>query len=312
MRQTTNLISQVAGQTFSLRVPQGRPTSATFKVFRNYVDDDATPEFSGTATVDTVNTTVNVSSGASQTDPQKISLASTAGIVVGRQYLLSENSLQEWVTPVEVRATYIRVRFPLDNDYSTAATFVSTLITAAVDSTFINDLSKLSDLADLAPDFRVRWSIVLASGTTTAYSFFDVLRADQRHHVDISDINARAPGLHDSMPIEYRAEDGRPLVDASWRAVRAHFTAIGIDINALRDDEVLDELVILRALQILADGGWSPAQADWDTWRKAQTDNYQRFFEMHFAASLKHQVQYQLASPTKGQMPPVEHPFWRK
>jgi hypothetical protein len=145
-RLNVALMFNVLGQTLNHRVIQGRPTAATFQVFRNYAVDEGTAEFSGSATIDSVNTTVNVASGAAQTDPQKISLASTAGIVTGRKYLLSEVSLQEWLEPMEVQPTYIRVRFPLANNYTTAALFQSTVISAAVDATFIQTLGKVSDL----------------------------------------------------------------------------------------------------------------------------------------------------------------------
>jgi len=296
VRTAAALLYNVTGQTLLLRVPQGRPSSATFGVYRNYAGDDDTTEFSGSATVDTVNTTVNAASGASQADPQKVSLASTTGVVLGRKYLLSENSVQEWVEPVEIRASYIRVRHPLLNDYSTAAAFVSTWLSAAVDSTFIQTLGKVSDLSDLAPDYRVRWTIVVSGVTYIAHSYFDVVRAEVRHDVDIDDINARAPGLRDSLPVEYQVEDGRPLIDAAFRAVRAHFRAINIDVLALRDNEALDELVILRALRVLAEGGWHPKDMDPVNYVTLTTGNYDRFFEQHYAVTLKHQVQYQIGA----------------
>jgi len=313
VRSAAQLIYNVTGQTLPLRVPQGRPTSATFEVFRNYASDDGAAEFTGTASVDSVNTTVNAASGASQADPQKVSLASTTGIVLGRKYLLSESSLREWVEPIEIRATYIRVRHPLLNDYTTSATFVSTWLSAAVTNAFIQDLGKLSDLSDLAPDYRVRWTILVGGTTIVAHSYFDVLRAEQRHSVDIDDVNERAPGLRDSLPKEYQAEEGRPLVDAAYRAVRAHFFAINFDVNALRDNEALDELIILRALRILAEGGWHPKAIDAGSYILQTTTNYDRFFETHFSVVLKHQTQFQLGNALATQaVDSVPAKFWRK
>jgi hypothetical protein len=316
-RTNVALMFNVLGQTLNHRVMQGRPTAATFQVFRNYAVDEGTAEFSGNATIDSVNTAVNASSGAAQADPQKISLASVAGIITGRKYLLSENSLQEWVEPMEIGATYIRVRFPLTNNYTTAALFQSTTISAAVDATFIQTLGKVSDLTDMAPDYRVRWAVTIAAVSYVFYSFFDVTRIEQQHHVDIDDLNARAPGLYDSLPVEYRPQDGRPLIDSAWRAVRAQFAAIGLDIGALRDNEVLDELVILRSLQMLGEGGWSPPNTSWQAWAAIQAGNYERFFEAHFAVTVKHQTEIQQQLRLAATFADIERnvrppPFWRK
>lgn len=310
MRAITAVTFGVTGQLLTLLVRQGRPSSATFKVFRSYSDDDATPEFSGSATVDSVNTTVSAASGPAEVDPQKLSLASTAGIVIGRKFLLAENVVAEWVAPIEIRSGYIRTRHPLKNAYTTAATFVSPWITAAVDATFVADLAKLSDLNDQAADYRVRWSIVVGGATVVAYTFFDLVRAEQRHSVDIDDVNARAPGLADTLPTEYRAEDGRPLVDAAWRAVRAHLIAVDVDPQSIRDDEVVDELVILRALRVLAEGGWRPPGLEWSIYTDVVVKNYERFFEQHFAVTVKHRTdrEQQLANTAAD----VPRAFWRK
>jgi hypothetical protein len=310
MRRTTDILHGVLSQTLTLLVKQGRPTSATFEVFRNYSDDDATAEFSGTATVDTVNTTVSAASGTSEVDPLKISLTSTTGIEAGRRYLLAENELEEWVDPLEVTATYVRVRHPLENDYTTSATFKSTNVSAAVDSTFVADLNKLSDTSDTAPDYRVVWTVVVGGATIIAYSFFDVVRAHVRHQVEISDVTDRAPGLHDNIPTEYRTEQGRPLLEAAWRALRADLVKIGVDVNTLREDEVLDELVILRSLRVLAEGGWRPGDVDWAAYLTVVTGNYDRFFEQHFAVQMRHQQQFQ-AGGLLGAAPTAE-PFCRK
>lgn len=311
MRTNAAILWNVLGQSLSLHVPQGRPTAATFDVFRNWATDDSTPEFSGTATIDSVETTVAAPAGPAQADPQKVSLASTTGIEPGRQYLLSENGVSELVEPIEIRAGYVRGRFPLQNNFTTAAAFVSTTISAAIDATFVADRSKLSDLADPSPDYRVRWAITVGGATIIAHSVFDVVRAETRHSVDIADVNDRAPGLVDSLPTEYRSEAGRPLLDAAWRAVRAEFVAISIDPNALRSGEVVDELVILRALRLLAEGGWHPPRVDWSDYLKLTTDNYNTFFQQHFAVTLKHQLHQERVLAQAGDARPSSS-YWGK
>jgi hypothetical protein len=311
MRRTDDVFFNVTGQTVALMVKDGRPTAATFKVQRNYALDDDVAEFAGTATVDTVNTTTTAAAGQGEADPRRLDLASTTGIQVGRRYRLSGLGLVEWVDVVEIGVGYVRVRHPLENSYAVASAFVSTYLTAPVDATFIADPNKLSDTADTAPDYRVVWSIAVNATTVTAYSFFDVVRAPVSYGVELSDITDRAPGLHDSMPLEYRAEQGRPLLDAAWRALRADLVKIGVDVNTLRDAEAVDELMVRLALRLLAEGGWHPTQASWAEYVALVSANYDRFFEAHFAVAIKHQQQFQ-ASGLLQSTPPTDRAFWRK
>lgn len=281
MRSTTDITYAVAGQTLRYRSTTARPDSATFAVFRSIASDDTVAEFSGTATLDSVSTTASLASGTSQADPQKISLTSTSGIVAGRRYLISETSRMEWVDPIEVAATYVRARYPLKSDYTTAATFVSTTLVADIDAAWVNLIVNLSDHRDPEPGYRVKWTITTAGGVSIAYSFFDFVRAPIGPHVDMDDLNARAPGLDDSLPVEYRVEDGRPLIDATWRAVKAHLASAGIDADAIRNDELIDELVVLRSLRTLAEGGWKPLGFDLPTYIELTTRNYDAFFTQH-------------------------------
>jgi hypothetical protein len=311
MRRPDDVFFNVTGQTVAILVKDGRPTSATFKVQRNYALDDDVAEFSGAATVDTVTTTTTAAAGQGEADPRRIDLTSTTGIQVGRRYRLSGLGLVEWVDVVEIGVGYVRVRHPLENDYAAASTFVSTYLTAAVDGTFIADPNKLSDTADTAPDYRVIWSIAVNSTTVRAYSFFDVVRAPISYGVELSDITDRAPGLHDALPIEQRAEQGRQLLDATWRALRADLVKIGVDVNTLRDNEAVDELMIRLALRLVAEGGWHPTQATWAEYVAMTTANYDRFFESHFAVAIKHLQQYQAAGLLQSTAP-TDRAFWRK
>lgn len=310
-RLTTDIVYGVTGQTLEHRVMQGRPTSATFDVLDEFSSDDDTSEFSGSATVDSVTTTVSTASGRSELDPQKIFLTSTSAVSVDRKYLISEGSKQEWVQPIEiVTDDYIRVRYPLKNDYTTAATFVGTTITAAIDATWVADEGNLSDHLDPNPSYRVRWEIVVSGATYVAYSFFDLVRAPVRHQIDIDDIQARAPGLHDSMPTEYESEQGRPLVETAWRAVKAKLAAHNIDVDAFRNDEILDELTILKALRILAGGGWKPLAYDSVGQYVVDTErDFETFFQQHISVTQKSR----LAADTGGGAQKVTAlPFWSK
>lgn len=313
MRRTTSITWNVTGQQVSLRLPNGRPTAATFQVFRQYATDDSTAEFSGAATIDTAATTLSAAAGQAQTDPQLLPLAAVAGFATNKRYQLTQNGLTEWVELIQIGASSVRSRQRLENNYTTGATFQSTYISALIDPTWIAQLQSLSDLVDTTPDFRVRWTITVGGVTVIAYTFFDVVRVAVNHHVDIGDVNDRAPGLADSMPVEYQPEDGRPLLDAAWKAVRADFVAISIAPDSLRDDEAIDELVVLRSLRVLAEGGWRPRAFDLPLYIKVTTDNYDRYWERHFAGALHHQVQYQLEA-ARGEQPrnPIGRDPWKK
>ncbi len=305
MRQTPALTWNVTGQTLEVRFGEGRPTSGTFAVYRSNSGDDSVAEFSGTATLDTVNTSLSAAAGPTQSDPQRLALASVAGIVSTRRYLLSVDGRREWVTPIEIGASHIRARYPLQSDFASGALVQSTTLTAAVDATFVALTSSLSDLSDTYPDYRVKWTIVYSGKTYVLYTFFDVVRSQVEHRVDMDDVNARAPGLFDTLPVEYRVDEGRPLIDSAWRAVRAHLVASGLDANGIHDNEAIDELTVLRALRIVAEGGWHPPAMDLGTYMTITTSNYDRFFEQHFQATLKHRT-------APGSAVPQHLSYWRK
>jgi hypothetical protein len=311
MRLNTSITFGIASQVLEHRAQQGLPSSGTFKVFRDTAGDDDEVEFEGSVTVDTVSTTVDATSGPSQADPQKLSLTATTGIVTRRKYLLSEGSKQEWIEPVEiVSADYIRTRHPLRNTYTTAATLVGTSMTAAVDSTWVAAEENLSDISDPNPDYRVRWAYVVGGVSYVAYSYFDLVRSAVGHQVDIADLNAYAPGLADSLPTEYKVEQGRPLLDAAWRSAKAKLRNPGINTDAMRDSELVDELVIYSALVVLAVGGWRPAAYDSAAdYLAVVQPQYDRFFEQNFVVTLK----TPLDTGNTGAAEVVrDKPFWSK
>lgn len=291
MRRTAALTFDVLSQQIELLVRNGRPTSATFEVFTQYSGDDVDPEFSGACTVDTPNTTLSGSAGPAQSDPNRLPLTSSAGLVTQtKKYLVSQNGLQEWVELVEVGTGYARARHPLQNNYTAGATVQSTYVFAAVDATFIQDSDSLSDLIDTTPDYRVKWTISVSGATVVAYSFFDVVRAVMTHSVDPSDLDNAVPGVINTMPIQYRAEGGRPLIDRAWSSVRAEFAAMQLDVNMIREDEVIDELVILRSMLSLAEGGWAPPNMDKNLYLQDRTEKFDRFLEKHFKVAAVHPI----------------------
>lgn len=309
MRRTDDITYDVTGQVLRYRVPQARPTSATFKVFSDGTGDDGTVEFDGTATVDSVNTTVNAASGAQEADPHKVSLASTASVAVGRKYLITQNSLQEWVEVASIHSGYVRTRDRLMNDFTSGATFQGTDLTAAVDGTWVADLNNLSDLEDPNPDYRVRWAITIAGQVHLAYSYFDLVRVPRLVHLELGDLTRRWPGLGEMLRQADRAEQARGIIADAWRVVRVDLKALGLNDTALMEDETLDEATAQAARMLLAEGGIHPRTFTAIEYLNMATTKYERFMEQHFRVQLRVPV---ASGNDSGSERRQAAPFWEK
>lgn len=293
------LIWNVTGQTHQLRVFRGRPTGTpTYQVVREYMTDDSTPEFSGNATIDSYTQSLTAAAGPNQADPNKITPASTAGLIAGQRYLLHEAStgMQEWVTPTEIESSYLRVRNGLRNNYTTAATLDSTYLSFTVDSTFITSKVKVNVQPDPNPGYRVRWSYTVGSTTEYAYTFFTVVRAKMPHNVDVGDVTPRAHGLVEAMPAEFIGEQLRPVIDSAYQVVQADLAACDVNPDAFRDTQVIDELTIRATLMLLAQGGWKPlGYQTIAEYYKVVSDDYHRFLEKRIQVVLKPRISFGIA-----------------
>ena len=290
MRRTEQIVYNVTGQSLVHRFIQGRPTAVTFKVFEDGEDDDADPEFEGSASIDTVSTTVDATSGKSQADPHKLSVAATTALVTGRLYRLTEDGHSRFVEPVEiVSGDYVRLRHALRHDYAVGATLESTYASVAIDATFIADIDNINDHEDPNPGWRVRLEATIGGSGYVEYAFFDVVRGLVEPHIAISDIEAHGcPNLADTLPAHYRPENGQSLVSAAERIMRSNLHAIDLNDAALRDNEVLDEYTILIAKRLLASGGWKPSGWEVGEFYTATMAEEERFYERHFSISAKH------------------------
>lgn len=290
-RRTDDILYGITGQTLLLRVPQGRPTSATFKVFDDTADDDGSPEFSGSATVDAVNTTLDGAAGPLQSDPQNIPLTSTSGIEVGRRYLVSQNARKEWVDPIAViSGDSVAARYQLDNEFTSGALFQSTYLTAAVNSTWIATEANISEHGNPDPDWRVRWEITVGGIVVVVYSFFDVVRALPGSGISFDDLDFRWPGLKDSIPLEQRTDRGAAMIGAAERRVRARLATVKLDDDGIRDQEAVDEFTLVVLRRLLAEGGMHPAGFSAFEYLEFAIADESRFFEQHFQVVLSHPV----------------------
>lgn len=268
MKKVSDIIYNVSGQSLTWDAPEGRPnTVVASQIFPLHTGDDGTPETAtnGSATVEAdPNTTFDATSGAGQSDPRLCHLTATTGIEVGRTFLVTNSSKEkEWVSVVAVTAgNTATARHALRNKYESGDSFVSTRIVQNLADSWVSDKSKISDDTDPAPAYR--WRLVYeVDGETYAHDlYFDLVRYPGEHSVTGPDVDRLAPGWVDSLPTDYRDEQGQALIDEAYEEVTADLYAAGIPDEMIRS-EVVDRLVAKKAVALrvradfLADPGGS-------------------------------------------------------
>ncbi len=290
MRSTSDIVFGVAGQSLLYRVPQGRPSAATFQVFAESAADDGTVEFSGTATIEDVNTTLDAAAGIGQDDRTVMSLATGGGtnVTVGRRYLVEGAGRKEWALIVGKDGDDIYTSAPLMNAYESGATLKGTHVSAAIDNTWVADESHLkADPSDPAPAYRVRLLITVGGVDTVAYTFFDLVRGAIGHGITLHDVEARFWNLLDNCPVDHRADGGARLLDAAWQDVQSDLAAGHMNDGALRDAQLVDALLIRRVRLMFAENGQRPAEMTGDRFLEFAKNDYERFLEKHFLVASK-------------------------
>lgn len=257
MRTVADIVFDVTGQTISFDCPEGRPSSVTScDVYRwDVSDDDVAESAVGSPSVETnPSTTVDAASGSGQADPRIINVAATTGMAVGRTYLVtSADGLREWFDVSEFDAgNSVTAKHPLHNAYASADTVQSTRIQATVDSTWVADEQNITnyDIVGPNPMYRVRWVYVVSGVSYVADTYFNLVRYSARHGVTAQDIDALVPGWLDTLPIDYRADQGRKLIDEAYREVRIDLHQIDLPASGVAESEVIDELVRYRAIEL--------------------------------------------------------------
>ncbi len=268
---TQQILYNVTGQSIYLDAMQGRPSSVTsIAVYSDTVGDDGTAESAttGSAAIESVNTTVDANSGPSQTNTRKLSIASTSNIELGRSYLVTgTNGEKEWVEPVEINANdHIICRGPLHNDFVNTNTFVSTRISIGIDSTWVAETSNITDELNPNPGYRVRWVYVVDSTTYVADSYFDLVRYEGRHGVTSAAMERFFPAWRNLLPTSYRVDNGAALIDEAYQQVKFDLYGAERADEMIRDREAMDELVKNKARELLLfqrfyESGAGPDQA---------------------------------------------------
>jgi hypothetical protein len=256
MRIVQDVSFDVTGQSIYFDAPEGRPSSVTSAsvYLWDVPDDDIAETAIGTPTVETSPaTTVDAASGYGQSDPRLVNVAATTGFAVDRSYLVTgADGFKEWFDCAEIDSgNSVTARHPLHNTYATADTVQSTRITAAIDSTWVADLTNITS-EDVGPNpmYRVRWVYVVAGVTYVADTYFNLVRYPARHGVLPADVEATQPGWLDRLPSDHRNDQGRRLINEAHRSVTLDLHQVDLAMSSIAESSIVDELVRLKTVAL--------------------------------------------------------------
>jgi hypothetical protein len=289
MRTVQDIYFDVVDQSLYFDAPEGRPSSVTsVEIFPWDASDDADSEWSATGIVESnpngalgaaASGYVNAASGYGQADARQINVAETAGMVVDRTYLITsaDGAKEEWFDVLEVdsaASNLVTARHPLHNAYTTGDYIQTTRITATVDATWVADDANLRDDAGPNAAYRVRWVYVVDGVTHVADTYFNLVRYAGKHGVRPADVDMLYPGWLDGLPTDYRADQGRKLIESAYVAVKMDLHAVWTDDAMLANAEVIDELTRYKCIEL---GAAAAAMAGGDVNRyQVARDSYQR------------------------------------
>jgi hypothetical protein len=248
---TQEITLGLTSQALVFDCPDGRPSAVTsVTVYEADADDAATAEAAttGSPAVDTnPNTTLSVAAGVGD---QSVTVTSATGFVVDRRYFLtSAAGHREEIEVAGITGSVLTLRHPLINAYLVTTSTVATgRCTISVDNTWAADVANLSPALTPNARYRVRW-LVTVGGVAQVYDrYFDVVRYPARHNVSPLDVERRHPGWLDGLPIDFREDQGRALIDRAWQALKEDLRQDGKADQAMRNSEMVAELVITRTM----------------------------------------------------------------
>jgi hypothetical protein len=255
MRTVQDIAFGVTGQSLVFDCPEGRPSAvASAQVWRNVDGDEAEVEgaTTGSPAVETnPNTVTSSAAGFGQADRRIITVGFSTGIAAGRTYLItSAGGMSEWVEVAEVASSTVTARHPLQHAYSSGAQFVTTRVSIALDATWLADEVNLSPAGDPNGFYRVRWQYTVGGVVHVRDAYFDLVRYPGRHSVIGLDVEALVPGWIDRLPLDYRRDQGKRLIEEAYRAVKLDLHAADRADQDMAAAEVVDELVRYKAIEL--------------------------------------------------------------
>jgi hypothetical protein len=198
--------------------------------------------------------TLAAAAGSSQTNTRQIWPQTGYDWYTGRDYLVYSDveGIRERFTALIVDdSDTITAREPLANNYPIGATVCSTRITQPLSTSWVADASNLSGDYDPNPRYRWRLAYVVSSVSYIHDLYFDLVRYAARHDVSPMDVDRRSPGWIDRLPTYYREDQGRAVIDEAYRAIKFDLYNLSTPDQSIRNREVVNELVTLRAIEMV-------------------------------------------------------------
>ncbi len=261
----------VASQLLAFEAPQGRPSgSGTVSIYDPRSSPTASPNplvNAGTATLNSVTTTLNGSVNPLSSDPTSIPLASTTGILVGDHLWLTNAAGEtEQIEVLGVTAAVVFSCWPVTLTHITGALCVSSKMTSPALST-----AWVSDVANLDADFYAIWSYTVAGISYRARTSFDLCRAAPQFRALSARVFERWPGLK-KFAFPDHPGGFEQIARAAFRDVANLLRLRGIDPAKFRGGyDLQDWLAEVRLSLLLAENGVSPNKRDIERFVDART-----------------------------------------
>lgn len=306
-----SLIYNLIGQTIEWYPPSsevvwnGAPAAASYSVFPGTQGLDQPAKFLGTATLDTVATTLGTIAGYSQDDRTLLSLASVVGVAVGRRYLISNAAGQrEVVVPASVASGVVFLEEPLAYDYLVGAAFVGLRQSVSVPDAFIQDVANINVwsgywattgrtlLTDIggtntaAPPFQVRWSYTLST-PRQAWTAFNVERRQAKANLSMEDLRELAPDASFFEWLNQRGQDYTPQLIAAERDVAIDTRVAGYNPDQIVDPQIWNRIVLQKWLVTIGKAMLFSQTGEQPPWLQMVIDDYDKLFQSSVSTSCR-------------------------
>ena len=259
MIENLDILYAVSGQSLTFDCPEGLPSSVTASaVYENsYGDDDDTETaLSGSASISSVSTTFDLDSGEASANPHTLYIASTSGIAIGDKLIATNTAGETEIIQVRqlISGESIESLHPLQNDYVSGDTLTGLTVSHALLDAWTADKLNISD-ASPSPRYRWRLEYVGAdSKTHVAHVYFDLNRYSAETTVSGLDVDAAYPWLSwlDRLPIHDKEDRGARIIKEAARQVKLKLFHAGKADEAMRNREVMEDLIMHRAAALAA------------------------------------------------------------
>ena len=215
--------------TLRYRPQEGRPSAATVTIKTKDLLDLTTAVEDETATIDSVNTTVDAASGVSQADPTILYLTATTSIVKEGIYILTDGEGRtEEVEVVGISSgDYVILKDALARDYESGDTFQGTELTYSLTAGNAQNRDGYPDV-----DFRCEWTYTVDGQEYVRETLYDVSRHPWYRAASVAGFKRWNSDLFSLFDIDSGA-DWESDLDEAFDRVIEHVDAQGYRPNAL-------------------------------------------------------------------------------